>query len=57
MWVVKRSVLFAPVANTSAQAASERTAVSSTRIHRQDKEFQSARVNPSVVGRGEEMSS
>ncbi len=54
MWVVKRSVLFAPVANTSAQAASERRAVSSTRIRRQNKEFQSARVNPSVVGRGEE---
>ena len=57
MWVVKRSVLFAPVANTSAQAASERRAVSSTRIRSQHKDFQSARVNPSVVGRGEEMSS
>jgi len=54
MWVVKRSVLFAPAANTSAQAASERKAVSSTRIRRQNKVFQSARVNPSVVGRGEE---
>jgi len=53
MWVVKRSVLFTPVANTSAQAASERRAVSSTRIRRQNKEFQSARVNPSVVGPGE----
>ena len=57
MWVVKRSVLFAPVANTSAQAASERRAVSSTRIRSQNKEFQSARVNQSVVGRGEEMPS
>lgn len=54
MWVVKRSELLAPDANTSAQAASERRAVSSTRIRRQNKEFQSARVNPSVVGRGEE---
>ena len=52
MWVVKRSVLFAPVANTSAQAASERKALSSTRIHRQNKEFQSARVNPSPVDGG-----
>ena len=57
MWIVKRSVLFAPVANTSAQDASERRAVSSTRIRRQNKELQSARVNPSVVGRGEEMPS
>ncbi len=57
MWVVKRSELLAPDANTSAQAASERRAVSSTRIRRQNKEFQSARVNPSVVGRGEEMPS
>lgn len=57
MWVVKRSVLFAPVANTSAQAASERTAVSSTRIRRQNKELQSAQVNPTVVGRGEEVPS
>lgn len=57
MWVVKRSVFFAPVTNTSAQAASERRAVSSTRIHRQDKEFQSARASQSVVGRGEEMPS
>ena len=54
MWVAKRSVLFAPVANTSAKAVIERRAVSSTRIRRQHKEFQSARVNPSVVGRGEE---
>ena len=54
MWVVKRSVLLTPVANTSAQAAIESRAVSSTRIRRQNKEFQSARVNPSVVGRGEE---
>jgi len=57
MWVVKRSVLFTPVANTSAQAASERRAVSSTRIRGQNREFQSARVNPTVVGRGEEMPS
>ena len=57
MWVVKRSVLFIPVANTNAQAASERRAMSSTRIRSQNKEFQSARVNPSVVGRGEEMPS
>ena len=57
MWVVKRSVLFAPVANTSAQAASERKAVSSTRIRRQNKKLQSAWVNPLVVGRGEEMPS
>ena len=49
MWVVKRSVLFIPVANTSAKAAIERKAVSRTRIRRQNKEFQSARVNPSVV--------
>ena len=54
MWVVKRSVLLTPVANTSAQAAIESRAVSSTRIRWQNKEFQSARVNPSVVGRGEE---
>ena len=57
MWVVKRSVLFAPVANTSEQAAIERRAVSSTRIRRHNKDFQSARVNPTVVGRGEEMPS
>jgi hypothetical protein len=57
MWVVKRSVLFAPVANTSAQAASERRAVSKTRIRRQVKEFQSARANLSVVGPGEKMPS
>lgn len=57
MWIVKRSVLFAPVANTSAQAASEKRAASSTRIRRQDKEFQSARASQSVVGRGEEMPS
>ena len=57
MWVVKRSVLFIPVANTNAQAASERRAMSSTRIRSQNKEFQSARVNQSVVGRGEEMPS
>ena len=57
MWVVKRSVLLTPVANTSAQAASERRAVSSTRIRRENKEFQSARMNASVVGRGEEMPS
>ena len=57
MWVVKRSVLFAPVANTSAQAASEMRAVSSTRIRRQNKEFQSARANLSVVGPGEKMPS
>ena len=57
MWIVKCSVLFTPVGNTNAQAASERRAVSSTRIPRQNKEFQSARVNPSVVGRGEEMPS
>ena len=57
MWVVKRSVLFTPVANTSAKAASERRAISSTRIRSQNKEFQSARVNASVVGRGEEMPS
>ena len=57
MWVVKRSVLFAPVANTSAQAASERKAVSSTRIRKQNKEFQSARVKPLVVGRGKEIPS
>ena len=54
MWVVKRSVLFIPVANTNAQAASERRAVNITSIRRQNKEFQSARVNPSVMGRGEE---
>ncbi len=54
MWVVKRSVLFAPVVNTTAQAASERKAVSSTRMRKQNKEFQSARVKPLVVGRGEE---
>ena len=53
-WVVKRSVLFTPVANTSEQAAIERRAVSSTRIRRQNKGLQSARVNLSVVGRGEE---
>ena len=57
MWVVKLSALFTPVANTSAQAASESRAVSSTRIRRQNKGFQSVRVNPSVVGRGEEMPS
>ncbi len=57
MWVVYRSEPLTPVANTSAQAASERTAVSSTRIRRQNKELQSAQVNPSVVGRGEEMPS
>ena len=57
MWVVKRSVLFIPVANTNAQAASERRAMSSTVIRRQKKESQSARVNPTVVGRGEEMPS
>ncbi len=51
MWVVKRSVLFTPVANTSAQAESERKALSSTRIRRQNKELQSARVKPLVVGR------
>ena len=54
MWVVKHSVLFTPVANTSEQAAIERRAVSSTRIRRQNKGLQSARVNPSVVGREEE---
>ena len=53
MWIVKRSMLFTPVANTSAQAASERKAVSSTGIRRQNKEFQSARVNPKVVSPGE----
>jgi len=53
MWVVKRSVLFAPVASTNAQAASERRAVSRTRIRRQNKEFKSARTNLSVVGPGE----
>ena len=37
MWVVKRSVLLIPVANTSEQAATERTAVSSTRIRNQHK--------------------
>ncbi|QNJ00839.1 hypothetical protein SynA1562_02012 [Synechococcus sp. A15-62] len=37
-----------PDANTSAQAAIERRAMKSTRIRRQNKEFQSARVNPSV---------
>ena len=57
MWVVQRSVLFTPVANTSTKAAIESRAMSSTRIHRQNKEFQSARVKPSVVGRGEEMPS
>ena len=57
MWVVKRSVLFIPVANTNAQAASERRAMSSTRIRSQNKEFQSARVNPTVVSPGEEMPS
>ena len=53
MWIVKRSVLFTPDANTSAQTASEKRAVSSTRICRQNKELESARVNPSVVGHGE----
>ena len=53
MWVVKRSVLFAPVASTNAQAASERRAVSRTRIRRQNKEFKSARTNLSVVAPGE----
>lgn len=53
MWVVKRSVLFIPVANTSAQTASEKRAVSSTRICMQNKELESARVNPSVMGHGE----
>ncbi len=57
MWVVKRSVLFSPVAYTNAQAAIEKRTVSSTRIRRQNKDFQSARVNPSAVGRGEEMPS
>ena len=57
MWVVKRSVLFIPVANTNAQAASERKAVSSTRIRSHNKEFQSARVNPTVVSPGEKMPS
>ncbi len=50
MWVVYRSEPLTPVANTSAQAASERTAVSSTRIRRQNKELQSAQVIPSMVG-------
>ena len=50
MWIVKRSVLFAPVANTSAQDASERRAVSNTRIRRQNNELQSAQVIPSMVG-------
>ena len=54
MWVVKRSVLLTPVANTSEQAASESRTMSSTRIRGQNKEFQAARVNPSVLGRGEE---
>ena len=54
MWIVKRSERLTPVANTSAQAASERRAVSSTRIRSQNKEFQSAQVNLPVVGRGEE---
>ena len=54
MWIVKRFERLTPVANTNAQAASERKAVSSTRIRGQNKEFQSARVNPSVEGRGEE---
>ena len=49
-WIVKRSVLFTPVANTSEQAAIERRAVSSTRIRRQNKELQSAQVIPSVAG-------
>ena len=57
MWVVKLSVLFAPVANTNAQAASERRAMSSTGIRRQNKEFQSARVNPTVLSPGEKMPS
>ena len=57
MWVVKLSALFTPVANTSAQAASESRAMSSARIRSQNKEFKSARVNQSVVGRGEEMPS
>ena len=57
MWIVKRSVLFAPVANTSAQDASERGAVSNTRIRRQNKELKSAQVIPAVAGRGEEMPS
>ena len=54
MWIVKRSELLTPVANTSAQAASERKAVSSTRIRRQNKEFQSAQVKPLVVELEEE---
>ena len=57
MWVVKRSVLFTPVANTSAQAASESRAMSSARIRNQNKEFQSVRVNPTVVSPGEKMPS
>ena len=54
MWVLKRSVLLTSVANTSAQAASERKAVSSTRIRRQIKELQPARENPSMVELREE---
>ena len=37
MWVVKCMVPLIPVANTSEQAAIERTAVSSTRIRNQHK--------------------
>ena len=57
MWVVYRSEPLTPVANTSAQAASERTAVSSTRIRRQNKELQSAQVIPSMVDLKAETSS
>jgi len=56
MWIVKRAERLIPVANTSAQAASERKAVS-TRIRRQNKEFQSARVKPLVVDLEPETSS
>ena len=57
MWIVKRSERLTPVANTSAHAASERKAVSSTRIRRQNKPFQSARVKPLVVDLEPETSS
>ena len=57
MWIVKRSERLTPVANTSAQAASERKAISSTRIRRQNKVFQSARVMPLVVDLEAETSS
>ena len=57
MWIVKRSERLTPVANTSAHAASERKAVSRTRIRRQNKQFQSARVKPLVVDLEPETSS